>query len=171
MTGAGAAGDPAALLDLPEDLVAEAVISYADTAPAEVAEHLAPFVSAHSVVGAESADSAEQHWLDLMITAPAGADSDPTAESGGLEEADLDFGSGVPGTGAGPTLDHSDATLDVEPLDFPDDPIELDELDDWTVPAGAPDAGIGEADDAGIGGADDTGIDGADDGADDDLLQ
>lgn len=134
MTGAGAAGDPAGpLWDLPEDLVAEAVISYADTAPAEVAEHLAPFVSAHSVVGADGADGAEQSWLDLMITAPGGAVPDPATGSGGLEEADLDFG-----TGAEPTLDHSDAALDTEPLDLPDDPIGWDEPDepaDWTAAA------------------------------------
>jgi hypothetical protein len=36
--------------DLPEGLVAEAVVSYADTAPIEVAEHLAPYVMAHSPV-------------------------------------------------------------------------------------------------------------------------
>jgi hypothetical protein len=48
--------DPAAALaegghgDLPGHLVTEAIISYADTAPVAVAEHLAPFVVAHSAV-------------------------------------------------------------------------------------------------------------------------
>ncbi len=36
----------------PPDLVAEAVVNYADTAPVEVAEHLAPFVTANSGVPA-----------------------------------------------------------------------------------------------------------------------
>src|SRR5690606_37616813 len=47
-------GEPAEVLranghgDLPDGLVAEAVVNYADTAPMEVAQHLAPFVRAHS---------------------------------------------------------------------------------------------------------------------------
>ena len=51
LTGnAATSGDLAAALragghpDLPAELLAEAVISFADTAPAEIAEHLAPFV-------------------------------------------------------------------------------------------------------------------------------
>lgn len=50
------AGDAAELLaahghpGLPPDLVAEAIINYADAAPLEVAEHLAPFVTAHGPV-------------------------------------------------------------------------------------------------------------------------
>ena len=48
--------DPAELLhaagygDVPEPLVAEAIVSYAGTAPLEVAEHLAPFAVAHGPV-------------------------------------------------------------------------------------------------------------------------
>jgi hypothetical protein len=61
--------------DLPGGLVAEAVVSYADTAPVEVAEHLAPFVTAHSVVPADglaAADPDPVTGLDLLATAPAG---------------------------------------------------------------------------------------------------
>jgi hypothetical protein len=113
-----AADDPAALLrdqghpGLPDHLVAEAVVSYADTAPVEVAEHLAPYVTAHSAVGADAApgDEPPASWLDLLGTAPdvAGpADIDDLApepgESGDAAslhagpDLDLDFG-----TGAGP---------------------------------------------------------------------
>ena len=73
-----AADDPAALLrdqghpGLPDHLVAEAVVSYADTAPVEVAEHLAPYVTAHSAVGADPVpgDEPPAGWLDLLGTAP-----------------------------------------------------------------------------------------------------
>lgn len=65
--------------ELPDDLVAEAVISYADTAPAEVAEHLAPFVTANSPVplddlAADPAGPAEA--LDLLATAPTELSTD-----------------------------------------------------------------------------------------------
>jgi hypothetical protein len=62
--------------DLPGGLVAEAVVSYADTAPVEVAEHLAPFVKAHSAVPADgpaAVDPDPATGLDLLATAPAGA--------------------------------------------------------------------------------------------------
>ena len=66
--------------DLPGGLVAEAVVSYADTAPVEVAEHLAPFVTAHSAVPADGLAAADPDpdpdpatGLDLLATAPAGA--------------------------------------------------------------------------------------------------
>ncbi len=61
--------------DLPDGLVGEAIVSYADTAPAEVAEHLAPFVMAHSPVPVEddlpAAALDAAHGLDLLSTAPA----------------------------------------------------------------------------------------------------
>ena len=93
LTGNGAAaGDPEAQLrdqghpGLPDHLVAEAVVSYAETAPAEVAEHLAPYVTAHSAVGAgeTTGDEPPAGWLDLLGTAPAGP---------GLadEPADIDY--------------------------------------------------------------------------------
>jgi hypothetical protein len=107
-----AADDPAAFLrdhghsGLPDDLVAEAVVSYADTAPVEVAEHLAPYVTAHSAAGDEpvGGDEPAAGWLDLLGTAP-----DVSAD----EPADLD--------GPAPAPGGSDTTVDVDPdltLDF-----------------------------------------------------
>jgi hypothetical protein len=101
----GSTGDPAARLSdqghdaLSEDLVAEAVVSYADTAPVEVAEHLAPYVAAHSVIGAEPGDGPPAGWHDLLSTAPdVGADE--SAEVADHEPADVDvpavdFGAGA----------------------------------------------------------------------------
>lgn len=74
---AGATGDPAQVLagtghgDLPDELVAEAIVSYADTAPVEVAAHLAPFVTAHSAVPLDPAAADPVSGLDLLATAPA----------------------------------------------------------------------------------------------------
>ena len=92
LTGGGStAGDPASLLRdqghpaLPDHLVAEAVISYADTAPVEVAEHLAPYVTAHSVVGADvPGDEPPADWLDLLGTAPA--DAGPADEPADIDD-------------------------------------------------------------------------------------
>lgn len=97
--------DPAGYLaahghpDLPEPLVAEAVVSYADTAPVEVAEALAPFVAAHGPVpGAEQAGD----WFDLLTSAET-TDENPFDESLGTEPTtadwpdatELDFGAGA----------------------------------------------------------------------------
>jgi len=117
LTGGGnAAGDPEALLrdqghpGLPDHLVAEAVVNYAETAPPEVAEHLAPYVTAHSAVGAveTTADEPPAEWLDLLGTAPAGP---------GLadEPADIDY--------LAPSPDELDEAADLGPdpglgLDF-----------------------------------------------------
>lgn len=71
--------DPAELLraagygDVPGALLTEAVLSYAGTAPLEVAEHLAPFVVAHGPVPAPDADTAPTSTpdgLSLLTTAP-----------------------------------------------------------------------------------------------------
>lgn len=105
LTGAGnAAGDPEALLrdqghpELPEHLVAEAVVSYAETAPAEVAEHLAPYVTAHSAVGAGEApgDEPAVGWLDLLGTAPVGAGPDAELAAGPAADAPADLDSLAP---------------------------------------------------------------------------
>jgi hypothetical protein len=139
LTGGGsAAGDPAALLrdeghpDLPDHLVAEAVVSYADTAPVEVAEHLAPYVTAHSAVGADEApgDEPPAGWLDLLDSAPADAgqaDIDDLAPlPDGFDDADhlgpdpglgLDFGTGAEPVPAVET----DADLEDPAGDGPDD--------------------------------------------------
>jgi hypothetical protein len=114
--------DPAELLaahghpDLPEELVAEAVVSYADTAPAEVAEHLAPFVIQHGPM--PTGEPSDTPWFDLLSTAPEPAPSglDSPQETLGLADdpgLDLDFG-------AGATLD---TEVDVEIADLSQTPI------------------------------------------------
>jgi hypothetical protein len=122
LTGSAAGGaDPQAVLaaaghpDLPEGLVAEAIVNYADTAPAEVAEHLAPFVTAHGALPVQPEDTAAAEpasWLDVLASAPDVLDADPAvdatgapvpgedASDDGLPEHDpftLDFGEGVGG--------------------------------------------------------------------------
>lgn len=126
----GEAGHP----DLPDALVAEAIVSYADTAPHEIAEHLAPFVSAHGAVPAgQPAGSAMDlsHGLRLLATAPAGVDGGATAERPVEEElagaADVDLDRlGADHSGSGHT-DPGDANPDgsahagmqAEPVDHP----------------------------------------------------
>lgn len=105
--------------DLPEGLVAEAVVNYADTAPYEVAEHLAPYVRAHTAVPQPGGDTdvPEPHWFDLLTTAPTpgvggpdvidaevsdlAATDAPAADAPGGVEADIDgdFGRGDTGSG------------------------------------------------------------------------
>jgi hypothetical protein len=113
------AADPGGFLeshghaDLPNDLVSEAIVNYADTAPPEVAEHLSPFVMAHGPVAGEGDDHAD--GLGLLASAPApdgldlpddGLDALPDDAHGphlGADHAvhldpadpfDLDFGTG-----------------------------------------------------------------------------
>jgi hypothetical protein len=92
------AGGPEAYLaehghpDLPADLVAQAIVSFADTAPPEVAERLAPFVTAHTA-GHEGAD-----WFDLLTSAPAELAADPDELDGGTDPWPADFGAD-PGPG------------------------------------------------------------------------
>lgn len=129
-------GDPSAAAealagaghDLPPDLVAEAVVSFAGTAPAEVAEHLAPFVTAHSGVPAESELDEPAGWAELLATAPEpGTDFDDGTPLDGLpidqpslDEAGLAFGAGSgDNSGRGPDLD-----LDTDPGgDLDDEPV------------------------------------------------
>ena len=96
--GAPTGHDPAAVLaanghpDLPDTLVAEAVVNYADTAPYEVAEHLAPYVMANSAVPPADPTAPETDpatWLDLLASAPDVAEFGPeTADlDGSLDEA------------------------------------------------------------------------------------
>jgi hypothetical protein len=168
LTGGGnATDDPQALLGdhghpaLPEHLVAEAVVSYADTAPAEVAEHLAPYVTTHSAVGADPmpGDESPADWLDLLSTAPAGPDladepadiDDLTPPPDGLDDATgpddpgpaLDFGTGAGvetdggSDDAGPDGSGDDAETEhpADELDeMPADPAALD--DDGGVDVG-----------------------------------
>jgi hypothetical protein len=96
--------------DLPEDLLTEAIISYADTAPAEVAAHLAPFVTARSAIGTAGAvGEIDQPWdaadgLELLAAAPTGLDldqpyggpADPLDSAPAPDaEPELDFGHGA----------------------------------------------------------------------------
>jgi hypothetical protein len=104
---ARAHGDPEAYLaanghpDLPPELVAEAVVSYADTAPVEVAEHLAPYVTTHSAVPTDEPPA--EDWFGLLTTAPAAdLDADPDLDTqpdeptsvGEDRPEPLDFGAG-----------------------------------------------------------------------------
>jgi hypothetical protein len=126
LTGDGAAVDarPDDLLraqghdDLGADLVAEAVVSYADTAPPEVAEHLAPFVMAHSPVPPLDHDAAGAQppgWVDLLASAPAGADlpdlTDADLTDAGFAESGPagfdDLGGPRADTGLGLDTDHA----------------------------------------------------------------
>jgi len=134
------AHDPATYLaahghpDLPAELVAEAVVSYADTAPPDVAEHLAPFVMSHSVVPTEPAES---DWFDLLTTAPL----DQEADDDLAEDSMLDD---LP---AEPSWDGGDLGPDPAALDFgtgsfapvapPEAPVDLD-APDTGVPADLP---------------------------------
>ncbi|ROO51557.1 hypothetical protein EDC02_6437 [Micromonospora sp. Llam0] len=94
---AAAHSDVAAVLDahgyadLPPELLAQAVVSFADTAPAEVAEHLAPFVTAHSQIGGDGTvpdDLASP--LDLLATAPVPAFDDPMPDDPAFDGPDFD---------------------------------------------------------------------------------
>ena len=97
--------------DLPDGLVAEAVGTYADTAPIEVAQHLSPYVMAHSPVPLPDLPEVDAAgWLDVMATAPivngampidpAGSpdpdldDPDPDLDDSDPDDSDLDAGPG-----------------------------------------------------------------------------
>lgn len=93
--------DPAGYLaahghpDLPEPLVAEAVVSYADTAPVEVAEALAPYVTAHGPVPvAEPVPD----WFELLTSSEVGenpVDEHLDTPAPAADWSDLDFGAGA----------------------------------------------------------------------------
>ena len=107
---------------LPADLLTEAIVSFADTAPPEVAEHLTPVLlgaSADAGLGLELLTSAPQvTWEDDVVEAaeePAWAGEGPSLE-------ELDFGAG------GDDLDALDAPDD----DVPGEPV--DDVPDVEVP-------------------------------------
>jgi hypothetical protein len=126
--------------DLPPDLVAEAVVNYADTAPVEIAEHLAPFVTANSAVPTLDEVDGDADWSALLATAPAvGADLDadlvpdvdaPGAtddDAPGTDDAsvdDVDFGVDDVDFGVG-AEDASEIDVAAE-TDRPDDDTSLD---------------------------------------------
>jgi hypothetical protein len=76
LAGGGDADPAGALADrgygeLPDPLLSEAIVSYADTAPVEVAEHLSPFVMVHSAVPVDRVEDAPaSDGLELLATAP-----------------------------------------------------------------------------------------------------
>jgi hypothetical protein len=147
-----AADDPAALLrdhghpGLPDDLIAEAVVSYADTAPVEVAEHLAPYVTAHSAVGADPVPGDEHPagWLDLLATAPDVSGDEPVdidglaPASGGFDAAaagldpdlGLEFGTGAGSASAVEPADGVEGPDEDGLAEFPAEPAELDDRGD-----------------------------------------
>jgi hypothetical protein len=71
--------------DLSVGQVSEAIVSFADTAPPAVAEHLAPFVMAHSVVVIDAAETSTDPGVGLDLLAAA-----PNALDVGDVAADLD---------------------------------------------------------------------------------
>ncbi|HEX6338519.1 MAG TPA: hypothetical protein VFZ85_16290 [Jiangellaceae bacterium] len=115
------AADPGGLLEpaghgeLPDDLLAEAIVSFADTAPPEIAEHLAPFVMAHSAVPLDDGEPpAATTGLGLLADAPADAadrigadDLDPVLD-GTEAEADPVVEAAPVFVDAGPPLDDLD---------------------------------------------------------------
>ena len=86
---------------LPPDLVAEAITNYADTAPLEVAQHLAPFVMAHSAVPGAAAAA---NWsgdgigpgldsgFELLSTVPAVSEHPGDHDFAGDHDFGPDFG-------------------------------------------------------------------------------
>jgi hypothetical protein len=160
---AGDAGDARELLGgqghagLPDELVAEAVVNFADTVPIEVAEHLAPFVTSHSAVGADEIAGVDEtvgdeSWLDLLVTAPTDADADELDDVAPLDESDadgatgpdtdsafdldVDFGAGAD-AGAGASTDAADDDAEWTPADGTTamDDLDPSDLDDATTDA------------------------------------
>jgi hypothetical protein len=105
--------------DLPPELVAEAVVSFADTAPPEVAEQLAPFVTAHTA-GDEAGD-----WFDLLTSMPLGDTTDTldgAEEPWSADDFDSDPGQGLDfGAGAVDALDAPASLPDETPTTTPTD--------------------------------------------------
>jgi len=128
---AARAGGPEAYLaeqghaDLPTDLVAEAVVNFADTASPEVAEQLAPFVTAHT---AGSEDPAE--WFDLLTS----ASTEVADDLDGLEDTATEPWSADFGPDPGPGLDFG---AGADEIDFPavDAVDSVDSVDAAEMPA------------------------------------
>jgi len=126
---------------LPADLLTEAIVSFADTATPEVAEHLSPVVlgaSSDPGLGLELLTSAPQvTWDDDGLDAveePAWTDEGPALE-------ELDFGAG------GDELD----ALDAPDGDLPDAEDLADDVPDVDVPLPAADGDLPAGDLAGEG--------------------
>lgn len=110
--------------ELPGGLLSEAIANYADTAPAEVAEHLAPFVMAHSPVPVDAAviDTGPADGLQLLATAPAEPYLDALPDGGpdGLD--------GDPHPAGGPEHqpEHQPGHPATDPAGAAHDPFDLD---------------------------------------------
>jgi hypothetical protein len=168
LTGEGAAGagtQPDELLraqgheDLGDELIGEALVNFADSAPVELAEHLAQFVMAHSPVplidpGAVTDDMPD--WIDLLASAPptdgvAEIGDDGSAGLDGLGDAgDVDDGAAMIGPADGGGFDPDHGLF----LDFGHGDLEPIDPAHFTSDTGdAGDAEIGDAGGAGIGDA------------------
>lgn len=171
----GEGSDPAALLaaaghaDLPEELLAEAIVSFADTAVPEVAEHLAPFVKGHSAIPADATGVDPLSGLDLLASAPhavATEDEPPLgATTEGMDTSvddsearlDLAFGAGsnwsdTPDSAWTEIDDAAPAPTDLEPAHpglpplVPDEPAAATDLHPFDSPPGVDeDADDGDA--------------------------
>ena len=81
---------------MPDALVAEAVVTYADTAPIEVAEHLSPLRAGAQRGAAASTTATEPPgWLDALSTAPTVVGTDQ------IDAADIDPGDSLDATPEG----------------------------------------------------------------------
>jgi hypothetical protein len=137
--------------ELPDALVAEAIVSYAGTAPAEVAEHLAPFVTGHGPVPYEDPAGLDvTHGLDLLATAPV---AEPAPEDAASEDAasedpfDLAFGEGtgaaepVEAVAFDPATGTEGAVVGVETGSYPGAPDPEPEPDQADLFPGPPGSG------------------------------
>lgn len=120
------AADPAALLaasgheELSGDLLAEAILSYADTAPPEVAEHLSPVVLGAAddpALGLELLRTAPGvTWEDVGVHAPQDLDPQDLDDPQDLHEPqDMEGTAGIAGAEG----------IDEPHVDMPDDPFSL----------------------------------------------
>ena len=118
------AGDPGAALaaaghgELPADLLNEAVVSYAEVSPPEVAEHLSPVVLGASEdpgLALELLSSAPQASWDDVPEEPV-AEAPDAADDAADDVPDLDFGLGDEGPD---DLDRLDDLGDLDDLDAP----------------------------------------------------
>lgn len=136
--------------ELPSGLVAEAVVSYADLAPLETAEHLAPVVAAHSAVPLDGTGLGDDEGmndpfagLDLLASAPAA----PAASAVFEEGAEMDDGGGTPDSTSDDDLDVRFGEGDPDALDHPGAGESVDvveELDELAGEPGRPQVGLGD---------------------------
>ncbi|RSM64513.1 hypothetical protein DMB66_19485 [Actinoplanes sp. ATCC 53533] len=160
LTGeAGTSDDLAAALhaggypDLPQDLLAEAVVSFAHTAPAEIAEQLAPFVMAHGPIAHGDTTAGDIGRLPDLLAAARAAEPDggsvleipeidPPADTGDVGAADLldEEGSASTDAPAGPWSDLPDTAFGHGADHDRTEPADDVALDAVTPPAGYADA-------------------------------